>query len=340
MASFMPFGPITTADESADKAKPGIVKKIVPKRLSAGQTIGVVSPSGALYEAGPYDLVMEVLQAMGLRVKMSKHVADRYGHLAGQDEDRAEEINNMFKDPSVNAIICLRGGSGAARILEKIDYKAIANNPKIFIGYSDITALLLAIYARSGLVTFHGPVAISSWSSFTYDYFKRLLFEGQEVFFKNPEKSPDDLVQVNDRIRTLTPGKTSGILVGGNLSVLCGMIGSDYLPSWKDKILFLEDTDEKIYRVDRMMSQLQLSGVLRQLKGFVMGKCTDCHPGQGYGSLTLDELLDHYIKPLKIPAFSGAMIGHIKDKFTLPVGLEVNMDADAGTIQLSQPAVI
>lgn len=339
MAPFVPMGGLSAIPNTHDGSNEALAKPIKPQRLSPGQTIGVVSPSGALYEAGPYDVMKEVLQAMGLRVKLSKHVHGRYGHLAGTDDERAAEINNMFLDPEVHAIICLRGGSGAARILEKINYKAVAKNPKIFIGYSDITALLLALYAKAGLVTFHGPVATSTWNTFTYDYFRRLLFEGETVLFKNPGKEDDELVQVRDRVRTLTPGTASGTLVGGNLSVLCGIIGSGYLPSWKGKILFLEDTDEKIYRMDRMMTQLRLSGVLQQLRGFVMGKCTNCSAGRGYGSLTLDEILDHYIKPLGIPAYSGAMIGHIEDKFTLPLGVPVAIDADAGTIQLSEPAV-
>ena len=339
MASLMPLGQLSAITDNPGRAKADVAKLIRPSRLATGQTIGVVSPSGALYQTSRYDIVVEALQAMGLRVKLSKHIYSRYGHLGGNDDERAAEINDMFRDPEVHAIICLRGGSGAARILDKIDYRAIAKNPKIFIGYSDITALLLAIYAKSGLVTFHGPVAISSWNAFTYDHFRRLLFEGETALLKNPGKEEGELVQRHNRVRTLTSGKASGALVGGNLSVLCGMVGSDYLPSWKGKILFLEDTEEKIYRVDRMMTQLQLSGILKQIKGFVMGKCTNCNPGRGYGSLTLEEVLDHYIKPLGIPAYSGAMIGHIKDIFTLPVGLPVEVDADAGTIQLSEPAV-
>ena len=338
LASFVPLSQINHVINSGNRdtvpAKP-----LIPKRLTTGDTIGVVSPSGATYRSAPYDIAVDALKAMGLKVKLSKHVYGRYGHLAGSDDERAMEINDMFKDKEVDAIICLRGGSGAARILDKLDYKAIANNPKIFIGYSDITSLLLAIYAKSGLVTFHGPVAISSWKAFTFDYFKRLLFEGEPVFFENPGKSEDELVQRRNRVKTISPGKASGVLVGGNLSVLCGIVGSDYLPSWKGKILFLEDTNEEIYRIDRMMSQLRLSGILKQLKGFVMGHCTNCGPGSGYGSLTLEEVIDHYIKPLNIPAYSGAMIGHIEDKFTLPVGLHAEINADMGTIELKQSAV-
>lgn len=338
MASLMPVGQMPAMIQP-EASKATAVKPTRPKKLSPGQTIGLVSPSAAIFRTNPYVVAVDALEAMGLRVKLSKHVYSRYGHLAGKDEERAEEINDMFLDPEVDAIICLRGGSGAARILDKLDYRGIAKNPKIFIGYSDITCLLLAIYAKTGLVTFHGPVAVSSWKDFSRDYFRRLLFEGETVLYENPGKAENEFVQVRNRVRTITPGKASGELVGGNLSVLCNIIGSDYLPSWKGKILFLEDTNEEIYRVDRMMTHLQLSGILKQLNGFVMGKCTNCEPGEGYGSLTLEEVFDHYIKPLDIPAYSGAMIGHIADQFTIPVGLRAEIDADLGTIQLSQPAV-
>lgn len=327
--------------EIANQSKPyWPVRNIKPPRLRAGDTVGLISPSGAVYESEPYDIAIEVLEALGLEVKLGQHLFDRYGHLGGKDEDRAEEINLMFRDKDIKAIICLRGGSGAARVLDKLDYKAIAANPKIFIGYSDITAFLLAIYAKTGLITFHGPVATSEWNTFSSGYFKRILFEAEPALLENPPKGEDELVQVENRTRTITSGQALGVLAGGNLSVLAGLVGSGYLPDWKKKILFLEEVGEKIYAVDRMMSQLKLAGVLDQLGGFVMGKCTRCHPGDGYGSLTLEEVIDHYVKPLGIPAYSGAMIGHIEKKFTVPVGVKAQIDADKGTIQLLEGAVI
>ena len=335
------MGPLSPgmANVSTGFSKVSVTELIKPKKLSPGQTIGLVSPAGAAYESEPYEIATEALQAMGLKVKEGKFLRGRYGHLAGKDEERAKEFNKMFKDPSIDAIICLRGGSGAARILDKIDYKMIGKNPKILVGYSDITALLLAVYTRTGLVTFHGPVAISSWSGFTYDYFRRLLFEGEQLLFQNPPKAEGSLVQTENRIRTIVPGKAQGILAGGNLAVLSGLVGTGYLPSWEGKILFLEDIREKIYRIDRMMTQLKLAGVLNQISGFVFGKCTRCYPDSGYGSLTLEEVIDDYIKPLGIPAYSGAMIGHVEDKFTLPLGIRVEMDADRGAIKMLETAV-
>lgn len=313
---------------------------ILPKRLSKGDTIGIVSPSSAIFETEPYQIAVETFEAMGLNVKLGKFVNNRYGHLAGTDDERAQELNEMFSDNAVDAVIALRGGSGAARILDKIDYDVIEKNPKIFIGYSDITALHLAIYEKTGLVTFHAPLAVSTWNNFSYSIFKKILFEGEKILLKNPSEKGDHLTVTKNRIRTIYPGKTTGALLGGNLSVLTGIMGSEYFPSdWENKILYLEDVGEAIYAVDRMMSQLMLSGILSKISGFVFGKCSDCKPGSGYGSLTFEEVIDHYIKPLGIPAYSGAMIGHIDDNSTIPNGIMVEINSSLGTIQMLEPAV-
>lgn len=313
-----------------------------PKRLKKGDTIGIVSPAGAIYESEPYEIAVESMEAMGLKVKLGEYVRTRHGHLAGTDEQRAEEFNEMWRDPDVDAIICLRGGSGAARILPLLDYETIEKNPKIFIGYSDITALHLAIYKKTGLVTFHGPLATSTWNNFAAEHFQKLLFEAEAVQYENPSDKGGLLTQTRNRIRTITPGTATGGLLGGNLSVLTNIMGTPYFPeNWENKILYLEDVGEKIYAVDRMMTQLQLGGVLGKISGFIFGKCTECDPGgsSGYGSLTLEEVIDHYIKPLGIPAFSGAMIGHINDNVTIPNGIRAEMDAEKGTFKLLSPAV-
>ena len=324
-----------------DKMAPTNNSVIIPKGLEEGDTVGVVSPSSAIFETEPYEIAKENLEAMGLKVKFGKFVKSRYGHLAGTDEERAGELNEMFGDENIQAVMALRGGSGAARILDKLDYDTIKNNPKIFIGYSDITALHLAIYEKTGLVTFHGPLAVSTWNAFSFDYFKRLLFDKEKITFTNPTDKGDNLVQIENRIRTIREGEAFGRLIGGNLSVLTGIMGSEYFPSdWKGNILYLEDVGEQIYAVDRMMSQLQLGGVLDKISGFVFGKCTSCNPGgSGYGSLTMEEVIDHYIKPLNIPAFSGAMIGHIDDNVTIPNGLKAKINATKGSIKLLENPV-
>lgn len=334
----LPLNPITFNQKDTNSFNKDV---LIPEALQEGDTIGIVSPASAIFESEPYEIAKESFEAMGLKVKFGKNTKNRYGHLAGTDEERAEELNEMFRDKSIKAIIALRGGSGAARILDKLDYKAISSNPKIFIGYSDITALHLAIFEKTGLVTFHGPVAVSTWNSFSTDYLKSLLFEKEAVTYENPVSKGDELVQTKNRIRVINEGSAKGQLLGGNLSVLTGIMGSEYFPSdWTGKILYLEDVGEKIYAVDRMMSQLYLGGVFEQISGFVFGKCSDCDPGgSGYGSLTMEEVIDHYIKPLNIPAYSGAMIGHISDNVTIPNGIEAELDATNGTIKLLSPAV-
>ncbi|WP_029035508.1 S66 peptidase family protein [Salinimicrobium terrae] len=315
---------------------------IVPEALQQGDTIGIISPAGAIYESEPYEIAIESMEALGLKVKLGEFVRTRYGHLAGTDQQRAQEFNDMWRDPEVDAIICLRGGSGAARILPLLDYETIKKNPKIFIGYSDITALHLAIYKKTGLVTFHGPLATSTWNIFAVEHFKDLLFEAEAVQYSNPVDKGGLLTQTKNRIRTIAPGTATGELLGGNLSVLTGLMGTPYFPTdWRGKILYLEDVGERIYAVDRMMSQLQLGGVFDQISGFIFGKCSDCEPGGagGYGSLTIEEVLDHYLETKNIPAFSGTMIGHISDNFTIPNGIRAAMDANEGTFRLLNPAV-
>ncbi|MBA9075763.1 S66 peptidase family protein [Rufibacter quisquiliarum] len=316
-------------------------KALLPPKLKAGDTVGLICPAGAAFSKETVLVTKESLEALGLKVKLGNHVFDRHGYLAGTDQARAEDVNAMFADKSVQGILAIHGGWGCARLLPLLDYKMIQKNPKALIGYSDITALLVAIYAKTGLVTFHGPVGAATWNQFTVDSFKQVLFEGGATTFQNPVERGDNLTVTNDRITTLTPGTARGRLVGGNLTVLTAIIGSAYLPDWKDKILFLEDTNENVYRVDRMLTQLKLAGVLDQVKGVVFGKCSDCGPGNGgYGSLTLEEVLEQHLQPLHVPAFSGAMIGHITHKFTVPVGAEAEIDATAGTIRLLQGAVV
>ena len=310
-----------------------------PPRLRAGDTVGLINPAGATFYPDDVAVAEETMAALGLKMKTGTHLLDRYGYLAGSDKDRAADINAMYSDPEVRAVLTLRGGWGCNRLLDLLDYGLIAKNPKIIMGYSDITSLLLALNAKTGLVTFHGPVGVSTWNNYTTDFVKRLLFNAELVSMENPRDTGDNLAQTKDRVLTIHGGKATGKLLGGNLSVLAAMVGSDYLPDFKDNILFLEEVGEDIYRVDRMLTQLKLAGILQQISGFVFGKCNDCGPGKGYGSNTLVELFDDHIKPLGIPAWYGAMIGHIENKFTVPLGIETEVDADSGLIKLLEPAV-
>ncbi len=301
-----------------------------PARLQLGDTVGLISPAGII-EAKDIEEAKQTFVRLGLKVKLGAHVLDRYGYLAGKDSDRVADINTMFADNSVKAIIAMRGGWGCNRILPLINYSLIRSHPKILIGYSDITSLLLAIYARSQLVTFHGPVGISTWNDFTVDYIKRVLFNAEAVTMQNT-------LTTQLRRETITPGKARGKLIGGNLSVIVAMLGSSYLPRWKRNILFVEERGEDVYRVDRMLTQLKNAGILNQISGFIFGQCTECSLGDE-PSLTLAQVLKDHIQPLSIPAWYGSMIGHVKDKFTLPVGVEVEIDASTGTLRMLEAAV-
>ncbi|TYT24876.1 LD-carboxypeptidase [Luteimonas viscosa] len=310
---------------------------LLPRPLAPGDTVALVSPSSAVDDSFDLQLAQEVMEALGFTVRTGAHYAARRGHLAGTDAQRAGDINTAFADPDVRAVICTRGGSGAARLLPLLDYDAIRADPKPLLGYSDVTALHSAIHAKTGLVTFHGPIGAGSWNRFNVDQFRRLFFERELMHYRNLVEAGDELVPRRNRTVTITGGKARGELVGGNLTVLTAIAGSPYLPDFDGRILFLEDVSEAPYRVDRMLTTLRLMGALDRIAGFIFGECTDCDPGDGYGSLTLSQILDDHIRPLGIPAYRGAMIGHIRQQFIVPVGGQVELDADAGTFRLLEP---
>ena len=320
-------------------AAPGVIK---PKRLSPGDTVALVSPANATFNTVDLQIARESLEALGFKVRQSEHMMERHGYLAGQDKARADDINRAFADKSVACVHAIRGGWGSARLLPHLDFEAIRRNPKVVIGYSDITALLISIYAKTGLITFHGPIGLGRWDPFSLDYYKRVLFNGEQVTFTNKQgisAERNSLTQVEYRTQVITPGKARGRLVGGNLTVLTAILGSPYVPDWDDTILFLEDVGEGYYRIDRMLTQLKLAGVLGKIKGFVFGGCSECGPGEGFGALTLEEIFADHVRPLGVPAWQGAMIGHAQPQWTLPVGAQVEIDAAAGTIALLEAAV-
>ena len=313
-----------------------------PRRLSAGDTVGLVAPASATFQTVDLDIARESLEALGLKVKVGRHLLGRHGYLAGADKDRAADINGFFADDSVRAVLPIRGGWGSARVLPYLDFETIGRNPKVVLGYSDITALLLSIHAKTGLITFHGPNGMGRWDAWSVDYLRRVLFNGEAVTMENPRtmaEARNSLVPIENRVRTITPGTARGKLLGGNLTVLTAILGSPYVPAWDGAILFLEDVGEDLYRVDRMFTQLKLAGVLGKIRGFVFGTCSECGPGEGFGSLTLEEILADHIKPLGVPAWFNAMIGHATPQWTVPVGADVDIDATKGTITMAGPAV-
>lgn len=321
-------------------AAPATIK---PKRLAPGDTVALVSPANATFNTVDLEIAKESLGALGFKVRLSTHMMERHGYLAGEDKARAEDINKAFADRSVAAVHAIRGGWGSARLLPYLDYDTIRRNPKVLIGYSDITALLVSIHARAGLITFHGPIGLGRWDPYSLDYYRRVLFNGEPVTYSNKQgisAERNALTQVEFRTQTITPGKARGKLLGGNLTVLTTILGSPYLPDWEDTILFCEDVHEELYRIDRMLTQLKLAGVLGKIKGFVFGGCSECGPGDGnYGALTLEEIFADHIKPLGVPAWQGAMIGHAQPQWTLPEGAQVEIDASAATIRLLESPV-
>jgi muramoyltetrapeptide carboxypeptidase len=314
-----------------------------PKRLVAGSTVALISPASATFQSLDAQIAKESLEALGLTVRLGEHMMERHGYLGGDDKARAADINALFANREVAAIHPIRGGWGSGRVLPYLDFDVIRRNPKVLLGYSDITALLLSIHAKTGLVTFHGPIGMGRWDEFSIDYYKRVLFDGEAVIYQNKRELSDRnaLTPIEFRVQTITAGTARGRLLGGNLTVLTSIVGSSYLPDWDNAILFTEDVHEEPYRIDRMLTQLKLAGVLPRITGFVFGSCSECEPGEGnYGVLTLEEIFNDHIRPLGIPAWQGAMIGHQQPQWTLPEGLEVEIDATVGTIRLMESPVV
>jgi muramoyltetrapeptide carboxypeptidase len=309
-------------------------------RLRPGDTVGLIEPATNSDEAFDIQLVEEAVMAMGLKPKRGKHVLNQYGYLAGQDKDRAADLNAMFADKDVRAIFAVRGGWGSARLLPFVDWDVVRMNPKFVLGFSDITALHMAIAAQGGAITMHGPNASSAWGKSSVDSFRAVAWDAAMPLYANPVASDDRLVQRRWRTQTMTGGKAQGHLLGGNLTVLTALAGTPYLPSFKGAILFLEDVDEAEYRIDRMLTQIGQAGVLSKLAGVVFGQCTSCTaPNGGTSPFTLNDVLRQHLGSLGVPAFHGAWFGHIADQPTLPVGARAEIDADAGTLRLLESAV-
>jgi muramoyltetrapeptide carboxypeptidase len=319
-------------------APPSRKPMVKPKRLAAGDTVGLVSPATAVFEADEISLAKEQLEAIGFKVVIGKHAYDRWGYFAGRDRDRADDINSMFADDAVAAVICYTGGWGSPRLLPLLDYDLIARKPKVIIGYSDVTALLNAINKRTGLVTFHGPVGASSMEPYSLENFRRVVMTAEPAGdLAPPPKKPTELVDRANRILHLAPGKASGRLVGGNLTMIATAIGTPYEVDTKGAIFFLEDVGEELYRIDRMLTQLALAGKFDEVAGVVFGRCTRCDVKGP--TFSLEEILRDRLGGLKAPAISGLSFGHIEQKLTLPIGVTATLDAAAGTLRLDEAAV-
>ena len=312
-----------------------------PDRLISGDTIGIIAPASAPPDPKNIDRSVAVLERMGFKTRLAPNVRKRWGFLAGSDRDRASDLMRMFSDPKIKAIICVRGGYGTARLLPLLDYRVIRRNPKIFVGYSDITSLHCAFLVEADLISFHGPMLNSDFikkdfPDFTLESFLKTLMQA----------SPPGGICRGYKKKTvsiLRRGRVSAPLIGGNISLLCACLGTRWQPSFRNKILFFEDLDEVPYRFDRMLTQLLNAGVLQQTAGVAIGINANCADPKARGAKeyrqTLEDVFKERLLPLKVPVVAGLPFGHIPLNATLPVGIRATLDAEKGDLVITEPAV-
>ncbi len=312
------------------------MKPVKPKALTHGDVIGLISPSSAPTSQEKIDKGAEYLEGLGYRIKLGKNIRAVRGFLAGTDEERAADVNEMFADKHVKAIIAVRGGYGTPRLLPLIDYQLIKQNPKILVGYSDFSALQLAVFTKTGLVSFSGPMAgvemFKGIDPFTEEHFWKMITSTKKLGkIHNPDLRS---------LKSMGKGKASGVLIGGNLSLIASIAGTPYLPSFKNSILFFEEIEEECYRFDRMMNQLALAGVFKDVKGIIVGELTDIKPSdETKPYLTVDEIIADHLSLLSKPILTGLVYGHVSRKLTMPIGIRATVDAAQCSLSFLEPAV-
>lgn len=296
---------------------------IKPKALNFGDTFGIIAPASPT-SLENVEKVRKKLIDLGFKVKIGRSPYERYGYLSGTDKIRANDINEMFKDKEVNGIICIRGGYGTPRILDLLDYNIIRNNPKVFVGYSDITALHIAFTQLADLVTYHGPMAasdmIGNFPEFSRDKLFNIIMGTQSIGkISNP---------MGEDITTINGGIAEGTIIGGNLSLIADTIGTPYEIDVKGKILFIEEVGEEPYNIDRMLNQLRLSGKLEDANGIILGDFNNCESQRHDENLTLEQVINDQIKPIGKPTIYNLQAGHCSPMVTLPFGIKSRLDAD------------
>jgi muramoyltetrapeptide carboxypeptidase len=313
---------------------------IRPPRLAPGSRVALVAPAGPLLERDDLVRAEALCRALGYEPLLGSNTAERYGYFAGTDEQRLADLNGALRDPELSAVWCIRGGYGTTRILDRVDFDALARRPKPLIGYSDITAILNAATRSTGVVTFHAPMARAAMPPFSRWHFERVLAAAEPAgrLGRLPD-APDVLLPRESRIATLRGGVAEGPLVGGNLSLLQCLVGTPHFPEMDGAILFLEDVGEDLYRVDRMLAHLRMVGALDGLAGVAVGRFTELKRSMSDGALGFDEVLATYFLPLGVPVAYGFPVGHIDDQWTLPLGVRARLDADAGELELLDAAV-
>ncbi|MBL1212879.1 MAG: LD-carboxypeptidase [Ignavibacteriae bacterium] len=308
-----------------------------PKKLSKGDLIGIISPASNPDDLSKIDKGVQYLEKLGYNVEVGKNVGQRRGYLAGDDKQRLDDLHSMFKNKQVKAIINVRGGYGSGRLLDKIDFNLIKRNPKIFVGYSDITALQMAMLKKAGLVTFAGPMLAVDFygkiNSYTEENFWKLLTASKKIGkLHNPE---------NESFYVLNKGRAEGSLVGGNLALITSLMGTDYQPNFKNTILMLEEIGEVPYRIDRMFNQLKLGKVFNQVNGIILGRFVDCYEEDSdKETLTLNEIIEDYLAELKLPIIYNFKHGHVKQNMTVPFGLNCKLNSSRKFVEITESAVI
>jgi muramoyltetrapeptide carboxypeptidase len=309
---------------------------IKPSRLRKGDLISIISPASAPRDSNKVHKGVEYFESLGYRVTISKNVFDVNGYLAGTDEERAEDLNQAFADKNVKAIICSRGGYGTPRILDKVNYGAIKKNPKILVGYSDITALQLAIFKKTGLVTFSGPMMAVEFGgnvdSYTEEMFFDMLTHHKKVGVLRSHK--------DFRFSFKGKKKSQGRLIGGNLSLITSILGTGYVPDFVGTVLLIEEVSEEPYSIDRMLTQLRLAGILSNVSAFALGQFTNCVPEeQNKPHRTLGQILSEDLFSMGKPAVSNIPYGHVPVKMTLPIGILTSVDPVKKKFSIDEPAV-
>ncbi|MBQ9038076.1 MAG: LD-carboxypeptidase [Clostridia bacterium] len=308
---------------------------IKPKPLRRGNTIGLVGISGALHEPETrFEKMLEAIDALGYKVIVADSCREEYGYLSGTDASRAKGLNQMFRDDRVDAVVCMRGGYGVTRILDRVDFDVIRANPKLLLGYSDITALHTAIHEKVGMVTIHGPMPDRAWMEFD-DFSRRSMLRALTSTeplgtLYNPEGTAPKCV---------VPGRCEGRLVGGNLSLIAALCGTPYQLNPEGKVLLLEDVGEYVYRLDSMLTQLRLAGMFERCAGVVLGGFTNCTEEYERYALHLENVIRDIIVPAGKPVLANLSIGHTPVKITVPLGVNCAVDAEAGTLTITEAAL-
>jgi len=314
---------------------------IKPPRLRKGATVGLIAPASNMNEDESIRIAADIVESLGFRARLGEHIFKRNEYLAGTDQQRASDVNRMFADDDVDAIFCVRGGYGSSRILPYLDYDLIARNPKILLGFSDITSILTAIHSKTGLVGFHGSVLKHRFSEYTLSEFKKVVMHPSprtSIGAAPPFEGGEGRVDAQNRLTRIAGGVANGPLLGGNLMLLSRLIGTEFEPDFRGRILFLEEVHEEPYKIDRMLTHLWLAKKLQQVAGIAFGRFTDA--GASDNSFSIEEVLRDRCANLGIPVVRGLLIGHVQDQTVVPIGIEAELNGDDGTLQLMETAVV